>query len=128
MRWCGARSLSWGLSRSSPPARLTPVASGNRHAAQRDAAQLLKRAVLAADAIPSATGKADDPVVTSSFRAAPGGRVLARATQIIAPGAPHGSCEPMTLTTKGHPQIPLLGGAALVRAVQRVLGVRLPRG
>jgi hypothetical protein len=74
------------------------------------------------------TGKADDPVVTFAFRAAPGGRVLARATQIIAPGAPHGSCEPMTLTIKGRPQIPLLGGAALVRAAQRVLGVRLPRG
>jgi hypothetical protein len=135
----------------------------NRHAAQRDAARLLKRAVLPADAIPSATEPAGDdhflsrpgqvpalvnlldrhgwwtvpgdetdvsafvrahrpkgtragtegvrdgqfPTDPLTFELPPvghvlGGRVLARATQIIAPGAPHGSCEPMTLTIKGH--------------------------
>jgi hypothetical protein len=74
------------------------------------------------------TGKADDPVVTFTFRAAPEGRVLARARQIVELGAPRGSCEPMTLTVKGHPRTPLLGGTGVVRAAQRLLGVRLPRG
>jgi hypothetical protein len=67
------------------------------------------------------TGKADDPVVTFTFRAAPGGRVLARAAQIIEPGAPHGSCEPMTLTINGRAWSPLLGGTGVVRAAQRLL-------
>lgn len=69
------------------------------------------------------TGKADDPVVTFTFRLAPGGRVLARARQIMEPGAPRGSCEPMTLTVNGHPRTPLLGGTAVVRAAQRLLGI-----
>jgi hypothetical protein len=72
------------------------------------------------------TGKADDPVVTFTFRAAPGGRVLARASQIVAPGRPGGSCEPMTLTVRGHTQIPLLGGTSVVRAAELLLGVRVP--
>jgi hypothetical protein len=67
------------------------------------------------------TGKADDPVVTFTFRAAPGGRVLARAAQIIEPSAPHGSCEPMTLTINGRAWSPLLGGTGVVRAAQRLL-------
>jgi hypothetical protein len=73
------------------------------------------------------TGKADDPVVTFTFRSAHRDRVLARASQIVASGASRGSCEPMTLTVKGHPQIPLLGGTSVVRAAQRLLGIGLPR-
>ncbi|HEX3977751.1 MAG TPA: hypothetical protein VHW96_15900 [Solirubrobacteraceae bacterium] len=73
------------------------------------------------------TGKANDPTVTFAFRAVPGGRVLARASQIIASGATRGpSCEPMTLTVRGRPRTPLLGGTAVVHAAQRLLRIRLP--
>lgn len=72
------------------------------------------------------TGKADDPVVTFTFRAAPAGRVLARASQIIASGRGRASCEPMTLTIRGHVRTPLLGGTSVVRAAQRLLGLTLP--
>ena len=72
-------------------------------------------------------GRADDPVVTFTFRTAPGGRVLARATQIVEPGGGRGSCEPMTLTVDGRPRMPLRGGAKVVRAAQRLLGLRVAR-
>jgi hypothetical protein len=73
------------------------------------------------------TGRTDDPVVTFTFRASPGGRVLARATQIIGPSPRGGFCEPMTFTVRGHPQTPLLDGASVVRAARRLLGIRVPR-
>ncbi len=73
------------------------------------------------------TGKIDDPVVTFTFRAAPGGRVLARARQIIDPGAGGGFCEALTLVVDGHAQGPLLGGARVVHAAQHLLGLRVPR-
>ena len=73
-------------------------------------------------------GRADDPVVTFTFRAVEGGRVLARATQIVDGGAGRTQCEPMTLTVRGRPQTPLLGGAGVVRDAQRLLGIRVPRG
>ncbi len=72
-------------------------------------------------------GKIDDPVVTFTFRAAPGARVLARARQLVVPGAHGGFCEAMTLVVDGHPQTPRLGGARVVRAAQRLLGIRVPR-
>jgi hypothetical protein len=72
------------------------------------------------------TGSIDDPVVTFTFRSAPAGRVLARASQIIEPGAGRGPCEPMTLSVKGRVTPPLLGGISVVRAAQRLLGIRLP--
>ena len=74
------------------------------------------------------TGRADDPVVTFTFRAVLGGRVLARATQIVDGGAGRPQCEPMTLTVRGRPQTPLLDGATVVRSAQRLLGIRVPRG
>ncbi|HEX3690353.1 MAG TPA: hypothetical protein VHV28_11665 [Solirubrobacteraceae bacterium] len=77
------------------------------------------------------TGRAVDPVATFTFRAEPAPparRVLARATQIIEPSPRGGYCEPMTFTVKGRPQTPLVGGAGVVRAAQRLLGVRVPRG
>ncbi len=72
------------------------------------------------------TGKADDPVVTFTFRTAPAGRVVARASQIIASGAGRESCEPMTLTVNGRVRTPLLNGTSVVRAAQRLLGLTLP--
>jgi hypothetical protein len=74
------------------------------------------------------TGRADDPVVTFTFRAVLGGRVLARAIQIVDRGVGRPACEPMTLTVRGRPQTPLLGGAGVVRDAQRLLGIRVPRG
>jgi hypothetical protein len=74
------------------------------------------------------TGEADNPVVTFTFRSAADGPVLARARQIVAPGARGGSCEPMTFAVRGRPMTPLLDGAGVVRAAQRALGVRVPRG
>jgi hypothetical protein len=73
------------------------------------------------------TGRADDPVVTLTFRAVPGGRVLAQARQIVDPTPRGGFCEPMTLSITGRPQTPLLGGATVVHAAQHLLGVRVPR-
>ena len=75
------------------------------------------------------TGKADDPVITFAFRAQPApaaAPVLARATQIIGPSPRGGFCEPMTLTIGGRTQTPLLGGATVVHAAQRLLGTQIP--
>lgn len=90
-------------------------------------ASLINRLETVQPGVFDCTGEADDPVVTFTFRAASEGPVLVRATQIISPGAT-GSCEPMTLTVTGHVLTPLLDGTSVVRAAQRLLGVRLPRG
>jgi hypothetical protein len=80
------------------------------------------------------TGELEDPVVTFTFRSAPGGPVLARATQIVERGATGTGtsssgdpCEPMTLTIKGRTRNPLLDGDRVVHAAQRLLGIGLSR-
>jgi hypothetical protein len=69
----------------------------------------------------------DAPVVTFTFRRAPDGPVVARATELAAATEPTTPCDPMTLTIEGRRWHPLLGGAAVVRTAQRLLGVRLAR-
>jgi hypothetical protein len=67
----------------------------------------------------------DSAVVTFTFLSEPGGVVLARAAQSVAPAGPGGPCDPMTLTVEGRRWAPLAGGTAVVRAAQQLLGVRL---
>ena len=68
---------------------------------------------------------ADAPMVTFTFRRALDGPVVARATELAAATEPTTPCDPMTLTIEGRRWHPLLGGAAVVRTAQRLLGVRL---
>jgi hypothetical protein len=102
-----------------PPASEVTVTN---HARVRRFASLINGLETVQPGALDCTGKADDPVVTFTFRAAPGGRVLARASQIVATGAGRESCEPMTLTIRGRPSMPLLGGTSVVRAAQRLPG------
>jgi hypothetical protein len=69
----------------------------------------------------------DAPVVTFMFRRALDGPVVARASELAAATEPTTPCDPMTLTIAGRRWHPLLGGAAVVRTAQRLLGVRLTR-
>jgi hypothetical protein len=73
------------------------------------------------------TGEADDPVLTFTFRSSPGGPVLARARQLINPGETGTPCDPMTLSIRARTRSPLVGGAEVLRAAQRLLGIRVPR-
>jgi hypothetical protein len=69
----------------------------------------------------------DAPVVTFTFRHDLDGAVVARASELAAATEPTTPCDPMTLTIEGRRWHPLLGGAAVVRTAQRLLGVRLAR-
>jgi hypothetical protein len=68
---------------------------------------------------------AGEPVVTFTFRASDGGSALASASQLASAREPTTSCDPMTFSIRGHPETPLLGGAAVVHAAGRLLGVHL---
>jgi hypothetical protein len=68
------------------------------------------------------------PVVTFTFRASDGGTVLASASELASAREPTTSCDPMTFSIRGRPQTPLLGGAAVVHAAGRLLGVHLQTG
>jgi hypothetical protein len=65
------------------------------------------------------------PVVTFTFRASDGGNVLASASELASAREPTTSCDPMTFSIRGRSQTPLLGGAAVVHAAGRLLGVHL---
>jgi hypothetical protein len=67
---------------------------------------------------------ADSPVVTFSFRVERGGPIIAHTTQPASANEPM-ACDLMRLTLRGRPQTPLVGGAAVVRNVQRLLKVKL---
>jgi hypothetical protein len=64
---------------------------------------------------------------TFTFRATAGGPVLARARVPASATAPATSCAAMSLVVRGHAQTPLLDGAAVVRAAQKLLDVTLTR-
>jgi hypothetical protein len=70
---------------------------------------------------------ADPAQVTFTFRARPGGPVLASAAEAANAAGPASPCDAMPLTIDGRSQIPLLGGAAVVEEAQRLLGVKLTR-
>jgi hypothetical protein len=67
----------------------------------------------------------DAPIVTFTFRASDEGTVLASAGELASAREPTTSCDPMTFSIRGHPQTPLLGGAAVVGKAGRLLGVHL---
>jgi hypothetical protein len=67
------------------------------------------------------------PEVTFTFTATSGGPMLARASEPAGAVEPTTPCDPMALTIGGRSEIPLLGGAAVVREAQRLLGVKLTR-
>lgn len=70
---------------------------------------------------------AAQPVVTFVFRARRGAAVLARATVDAVASGPSTPCDAITLTIGGRREPALLGGPAVVRGAQRLLGVRLAR-
>jgi hypothetical protein len=122
----GSRALEVSVARLHRPP--TSDVSVTSHAKIRRIARLIDGLRTQGPGAFDCIEKADSPVATFTSRSAPGGRVLARATQLIESGAKRGSCEPMTLTVNGHPRTPLLGGTSVVRAAERLLGVRVPRG
>lgn len=63
-------------------------------------------------------------MVTFTFRATPHGRVLARASEMAGAIEPTTPCDPMTLEIEGRQWKPLLGGAAVVHRVQRMLRLK----
>jgi hypothetical protein len=68
---------------------------------------------------------AGGPVVTFKFLKSDEGTVLASASEPASAREPTTSCDPMTFSIRGHPQTPLLGGAAVVGDAGRLLGVHL---
>ncbi|MGD0454799.1 MAG: hypothetical protein ABSB69_14495 [Solirubrobacteraceae bacterium] len=64
------------------------------------------------------------PGITFTFRASPGGPVLAVATE-PADATGTAKCEPMTLTIGGVRQTPLLEGPKVVAEAQRLLKVKI---
>jgi hypothetical protein len=67
---------------------------------------------------------ADGPLVTITFRRTRGGQAIAEASELAAATEPTTGCDPMNLTLFGKPKTPLLDGAAAIRTVQRLLGVK----
>ena len=65
------------------------------------------------------------PVVTFTFRASDGGTVLASASELASARETTTPCDPMAFSVRGHAETPLLGGAAVVHAAGRLLGVHL---
>jgi hypothetical protein len=70
---------------------------------------------------------ADAPVVTFTFRAAPGGPALANTSEPASATEPTTPCDPMTIPIEGRRWTPLLGGASVVQAAQRILRIKLTR-
>jgi hypothetical protein len=68
----------------------------------------------------SAIGAPVEPEITFTFRAAPGGAVLAVAGEGADATEP-GTCEPMSLSIAGLPKKPLLEGHKLVAEAERLL-------
>jgi hypothetical protein len=67
------------------------------------------------------------PVVTFTFRAAPGAPVLANASEPADATEPTTPCDPMTMVIDGQRWTPLLGGASVVFAAQEMLRIKLQR-
>lgn len=63
--------------------------------------------------------------VTFTFRASAGGPALAQASQAAWATEPTTPCDPMSFAVRGRGQTPLLGGAAVVHEVGRLLAVKL---
>jgi hypothetical protein len=85
-----------------------------------DALGIVQPGAYACPALP-----ASGPVVTFTFRASDEGTALASASEPASAREPTTSCDPMTFSIRGHPQTPLLGGAAVVGKAGRLLGVHL---
>jgi hypothetical protein len=105
----------------------TRVSVVNRVMVARVAAWINGLATVQPGAWSCPSGSGDAPVVTFTFRRALGEAAVVRASQLASATEPTTPCDPMTLTITGRRWTPLLGGAAVVRAAQRLLGVRLAR-
>ncbi len=65
------------------------------------------------------------PTITFTFRASPGGAILAAASEHSDVQEPTTPCDPLSFSVRGTPRTPLLRGAAFLAAAGRLLGVRL---
>ena len=92
---------------------------------RRIAAMINSLQTVQPEAINCPSFPADAAVVTFAFRAALGGPVLAHASEPAYAVEPTTPCDPMTIVVDGRRWTPLLGGAAVVHAAQRMLGIKL---
>jgi hypothetical protein len=94
----------------------------HRIAALIDRLQTLQPEVINCPAFPT-----NAPVVTFTFRAVPGGPVLADASEPADAIEPTTPCDPMTISIDGRRWPPLLGGASVVHAAREMLRIKLQR-
>jgi hypothetical protein len=99
---------------------VTSAADIRRLAAMIDSLETIQPGASACPAFPE-----NAPVVTFKFRVSRGGPALATATESAYATEPTTPCNPMTFSVRGRARKPLLGGAAVVRAAGRMLGIRL---
>ena len=118
----GELDVTRGLPHRAPEVsrHVTNPAEIHRLVAMIDRLQTIQPGAWACPAFP-----VNAPVVTFTFRSGLGGPPLAVASEPAFATEPTSPCDPMTFSIRGHARKPLLGGAAVVRAAGRMLGVRL---
>jgi hypothetical protein len=67
----------------------------------------------------------DEPEISFIFREAPGGQVLAVASERADSQEPTTGCNPMSFIIRGVAQTPLLEGPRVVAEAERLLGAKL---
>jgi hypothetical protein len=122
----GARLLEVTVARPGAAALITRTVTERRRV-HRIAAMIDSLQTVQPEAINCPLYPADAAVVTFTFRAAPSGPVLARASEPAYATEPTTPCDPMTITIQGRRWTPLLGGATVVHAAQRMLRIKLER-
>ncbi len=123
-----ARLLEVTVARPGAPPLATRTVT-DRHRVHRIAAMIDRLQTVQPEDINCPSYPTDAPEVTFTFRAAPGGPVLAHAqrTRRRTPLKPTTPCDPMTITIDGQRWAPLLGGASVVHAAQQMLHIKLQR-
>jgi hypothetical protein len=122
----GARLLAVTVARPGARALVKRIVT-NPGRVHRIATMINRLQTTQPEAIDCPSYPADAPVVTFTFRAAPGGAVLTRAGEPAYATEPTTPCDPMTIVIEGRRWTPLLGGASVVQAAQRILRVKLVR-
>ncbi|MGI8712646.1 MAG: hypothetical protein ACR2NR_05560 [Solirubrobacteraceae bacterium] len=97
------------------------------HRVRRIAAMIDSLQTVQPEAINCPSYPTNAPEVTFTFRAAPNGAVLARASEPAYATEPTTPCAPMTITIDGRRWKPLLGGASVVHVAQQMLHIKLQR-
>jgi hypothetical protein len=69
--------------------------------------------------------RVDEPLISFVFRAAPGGAVLAAASEMARSRGRTSACDAMSFSVRGVPQRPLLEGPRVVAEAERLLGAKL---